>query len=231
MRIASRRARIAALLGLLALSFPQVVAQAQRYPNAIGVAAIGNHIRVRRSADSSVVIGRLRAAQNDSLLIAEDSTHWYVTVGRDEVTDLEVQHDEKTRDQASTVMALLGAAAGGGLWISHCLNDRAACAAEEQAAREQANCDSNYVSPGSLYVLGGLLAGGLLGYALAPAPHWDVVAFPMQTTGFDGQRHLGLNLGFRYSPGKRGRYAARSRRGAYAMAARRAATTLAGVYR
>lgn len=156
-------------------------------------------------ADSTRFTGRLRALYDDSLAIMPDSDHWEVSFKRGEIGRLEAERDEKTRDYATTTMAVIGLLAGGGIALANCLDDREACAAQIERQREAECNGDSYVAPGTLLILGGLLAGGLVGYALAPAPHWDVVMMPTSTTGFDGQQHLGLNLGVRYSIAKRHR--------------------------
>jgi hypothetical protein len=167
---------------------------------------VGDHIRVHRAVgDSSFVSGRLRAIRADSLIVKPDSDDWSLSFGREDVAWLEVQRHEKTRDHAMTAMGLIGALAGGAVYVSNCLHDREACAEAERRAEEASDCDSNYVSPGSIFVLAGALAGSLLGYVLAPAPQWDIVAFPIETVGPDNRQHLGLNIGFRYSLGGRRR--------------------------
>jgi len=54
-----------------------------------------------------------------------------------------------------------------------------------------------------LLVAGGGLAGALLGYLIAPAPSWEVIAFPTRTAALDGTPHWGFSLGVRYQLGAR----------------------------
>jgi hypothetical protein len=166
----------------------------------------GDHVRIRLTGtDSLVVTGRYRAMRNDSLLIAPDRDDWPDAFGADDVALLEIQRDEKTRDEATTVMAIIGGLAGGASAVAICLNNRAACAADLRAEREAECRGEDYADWGELLVGGGVLVGALLGYALAPAPHWDVVMLPTRSVGPTGQQHLGLNLGLRYSLGRRQR--------------------------
>ena len=200
MRALLRRASFAFVLALICGITRPARAQNPSTPR------IGEHVRVRMNdADSTRFTGRLRALYDDSLAIVPDSDHWEVSFKRVEIARLEVEHDEKTRDYAATTMAVVGLVAGGGVALAKCLDDKEACAYQIQRQRDAECNGDSYVAPGTLLVFGGLLAGGLIGYALAPAPHWDVVMMPTSTTGFDGQQHLGLNLGMRYSLAKRRR--------------------------
>jgi|SRR5689334_6642731 len=56
-----------------------------------------------------------------------------------------------------------------------------------------------------LMLVGGAAIGAFLGYAIAPPPHWDVVAFPTRTSNNDGSPGLGMNVGVRYWFASRGR--------------------------
>ena len=203
MRFAHRSASLMSTLALALLG--SVAAQAQQNSPSNTTPKIGEHVRVQMNdADSSRFTGRLRALYHDSLAIMPDSDHWEVSFTRGDIARLEVEHDEHTRDYAATTMAVIGGLTGGGIAVANCFKDRVACAADYQRAREAECQGDSYVDSGTLLLLGGVLAGGLVGYALAPAPHWDVVMMPTSTTGFDGQQHLGLNLGMRYSLSKRG---------------------------
>lgn len=165
---------------------------------------VGDHVRVHvLGADSTAISGRLRFADMDSLMIDPDDSDGSMTINRDEITRLEVERNAKTRERASSVMGIVGALAGGGAAIAVCMNNPDMCAAEQFAVEHERCHDESYVTTGSLLLAGGALAGALLGYALAPAPHWDVVAVPTGMPGPGGQRRLGLNIGFRYSEGRK----------------------------
>ncbi|HEV8235843.1 MAG TPA: hypothetical protein VGP84_14635 [Gemmatimonadaceae bacterium] len=69
-------------------------------------------------------------------------------------------------------------------------------------ARAAENGDP-YVDKSLLLVAGGGLAGALLGYLIAPAPSWEVIAFPTRAAALDGTPHWGLSLGVRHQLGAR----------------------------
>lgn len=203
MRIAPLGTQLIAALTLAAIASVQAQTPGTS-PDSI--AKVGEHVRVLLSrSDSIYVSGRFRGFHGDSLWIAPDSSDWTEAFGRDDVARFEIQHDEKTREYATTVMMTLGAVGGVALAVSYCLHNSAQCAADQQAAREAQCRGEDYATTASLIFSATTLVGGLLGYALAPAPHWDVVILPVQSTGSDGQLHMGINLGFRYSFGRRKR--------------------------
>lgn len=158
----------------------------------------GSHLRVYRQAADSAVSGHLRLMSNDSLTLApDDDPSTQLAFANAEIAGLQIERDLHTRDQAAVVMAALGAIGGLTSAVLWCKNNQAACAADEQ--REQAaDCDSTYYGIQTLIFLGGTMLGGLIGYALAPSPHWDVVAIPTRTTDNGGSSHLMLNVGVRY---------------------------------
>lgn len=204
MRIASKGAWLPAVLALVLL--PSLRAGGQNSPPRDTIVKVGDHVRVQvADADSGFVRGRVRYIDDDSLLIARDSSEWLVALGRAEIARIESEHDEHTREYATEVMATIGLLAGGGVAVANCLKDRAACAANLEAERDAECRGDPYVDMGALLVTGGVLVGGLIGYALAPAPHWDVVMLPSRNVGYDGQQHLQLNVGLRYSLAKRRR--------------------------
>jgi hypothetical protein len=44
-------------------------------------------------------------------------------------------------------------------------------------------------------VLGGAFVGSIIGYALAPQPHWELVVFPTRTATSTGSMRLLMNVG------------------------------------
>lgn len=204
MRTASILLQLPVVLTVVALASLQAQVQPASAPDSI--ARVGERVRVLLTrSDSTFVTGRFRAMRNDSLWITPDSSDWTMAFARDDMARVDVEHDEKTRDEATTVMAIIGGLAGGASAIAICLNNQEACAADQRAAREAQCRGESYADWFTLLFSGGALLGAGLGYALAPAPHWDVVMVPSRMTGPDGQLHLGLNVGLRYSLARRKR--------------------------
>ena len=198
MRTASIVFQLPVVLTVVALTSLHAQVRPASPPDSI--AKVGDRVRVLLSrTDSTFVTGRFRGIHDDSLWIAPDSSDWTEAFGRDDIARVEVEHDEKTREQASTVMAIIGGVAGGASAIAICLNNQVACAADQQAAREAQCRGESYADWFTVLFSTGALLGAGLGYALAPAPHWDMVMYPTRSTGSDGGHHLGLNVGFRYS--------------------------------
>lgn len=160
----------------------------------------GDHIRLYQSAsDTTPIVGRVRTIGTDSIGIVpdEDSTVRVLLTRRD-VARIEVERDARLRDHVVTFMAAVGAFGGAGLAAYQCLSNREECAYENDAAQRAAANGDTYVDTSLLLIAGGGLAGALLGYVMAPAPHWDVIAFPTRTASLDGVSRWGLSLGMRY---------------------------------
>jgi len=210
MRIVTRSVDVVAA-ALLLISAGRVALGQSAPPDSV-LTGTGHHVRVHRAANDYVpVVGRLRAVEGDSVLIVPDAdTLVIVALSRSDVARLEVERDAHTRDLFVTVTAVVGTVAGGAAAVARCANNRSACAEEYQDMQRAYENDSTYWGPSLLITLAGGLAGALLGYAMAPAPHWDVVALPMRTAGPDGSLHWGMRIGMRYSLGPRSRASGRS---------------------
>ena len=166
---------------------------------------IGSHVRVRGpGAHSAIFSGRLRLMSNDSITVElDDDSTSAVPFAVPDIGRLEVERDEKTREQATTVMGAIGAAGGLTAAVFWCMHNQADCAEDAEQMVNAAANDSSYVGPSLLMIMGGTLVGSLLGYVLAPPPHWEVVAFPTRTSTLDGSPRYLLNVGLRYSFGGR----------------------------
>jgi hypothetical protein len=169
---------------------------------------VGAHLRVRgQGAHSSVFRGRLRAMSNDSITIAlDDDPDATVPFAVADLGRVEVERDEKTRDQAATVMGAIGAAGGVTAAVFWCKHNQADCQDDIDKTIEAAQNDSSYVGTSLLMILGGTAVGALLGYALAPPPHWELLVFPTRTSRYDGRPSFLLNVGVRYAFGGRRRH-------------------------
>ena len=55
-------------------------------------------------------------------------------------------------------------------------------------------------------VLGGAVVGTVLGYVLAPQPHWELVVFPTRTATSNGSTRLLMNVGVSIPLGGRRRH-------------------------
>ena len=169
--------------------------------------ANGSHLRLTpRAPDFGRITGRFRLLSSDSILITPDSDSTaIVPFATADIDRLEVERDGKTREQATTVMGVVGAGAGLTAAVLWCKNNQAACEEDIDQMLYAAENDSTYIGPSLLMILGGTAIGALIGYALAPAPHWDLVAFPTRTSTNDGSPRMLFNVGLRYSFGDRRR--------------------------
>ena len=166
----------------------------------------GMHVRVESSTADTVITGKLSFIEDDSLVVAPDSTRgmfmrpFVVAIGRHDITKLEVERDEHTRDQYATAFGVAGAITGAVVAIKYCADNSDACNTVVQDPQyDDCNQDQSSWTTGELIVGAGALAGMLIGFVIAPPPHWDVIALPMRDAGRDGQMHYGLRVGFRYA--------------------------------
>jgi hypothetical protein len=204
---ASRAVTLCGAIAALALTATTGRAQTTPFdPSGLPV-RIGAHLRVRGPGEySSVFRGRLQSMTDDSIALALDTDPGVlVPFAISDIGRAEVERDAHSRDQATAVMGVLGAAGGVTAAVYWCKHNPADCDSDVQKTFNPAPEDSDYVSTSLLMVLGGTLLGALVGYALAPAPHWDVVIFPMRTSRYDGTSRTLLNVGVSYSFGSRRR--------------------------
>ena len=194
--------RAVAICGaVVALALSSAPAWAQPGP------PLGSHLRVRgQTAHSSTFTGRLRAVSNDSISLAlDDDTTATLPFAIGDIGRAEIERDEKTREQAMTVMGTIGAAGGLTAAVLWCKHNQADCEEDIDRMLSTADEDSSYVGPSLLMILGGTLVGSLIGYVVAPPPHWELVMFPTRTSNNNGSSRTLLNVGLRYSFGERRR--------------------------
>ena len=133
---------------------------------------------------------------NDSIALAlDDDAAETLPFAFADIGRAEVQHDEKTREQASTMTGAIGAVGGLTAAVYWCVNNQTACADDLERMQGAADNDESYIGPTALMVLGGAFIGSIIGYALAPQPHWELVVFPTRTATSTGSTRLLMNVG------------------------------------
>lgn len=143
---------------------------------------------------------------NDSIALAlDDDAGQTVPFAFAEIGRAELERDEKTRDQAASVMGAVGAAGGLTAAVYWCVHNQTDCADDLEQMQEAANNDESYIGPSALMVLGGAFIGTVVGYVLAPQPHWELVVFPTRTATSNGSSRLLMNVGVSIPLGARRR--------------------------
>lgn len=197
--------RKAILATSLLLTFTAIEAHAQSAPPPDSPRLKpGMHVRVQSSAADTVITGKLSFIEDDSLVVAPDSTRsmfirpLMVAISRGDITKFEIERDEHTRDQFAMAFGVAGAITGAVVALKYCADNNASCPTVQEP---QDDCDQNQSSwtAGDLLIGAGALAGMLVGFVIAPPPHWDVVALPMRDAGRNGQMQYGLRIGLRYA--------------------------------
>lgn len=198
MSSASRAAALSLVFAALVLLPPPAAAQMPAVP-------VGAHLRIRGSgAHSATFTGRLRAMSNDSIALAlDDDAEQTVPFRVGDIGQLEMEHDEHTRDMAASVMGGIGAAGGIVTAVLWCKNNLDDCDDEIQKIQDAHDNDEDYLGIPGLFVVGGSLLGALVGYVLAPPPHWELVVFPSRTSTLNGSPRMLLNVGVSFSLGGR----------------------------
>lgn len=158
---------------------------------------LGAHLRVRGQGNHGAVFtGRLRTISNDSIAIAlDDDSGEMLPFAFADIGRAEMEHDERTRDQAASAMGAVGAVGGLTAAVYWCVHNQAACEDDLQQMQEAAENDEGYIGPSALMVLGGAVVGTVLGYVLAPQPHWELVVIPIRTATSSGSTRLLMNVG------------------------------------
>ena len=165
----------------------------------------GMHLRLQSNAADTVITGRLSLIERDSLVVDPVSTPGMflrtgpVAINRTDITKLEIERDEHTRDQVALAVGVAGAITGAVVAIKYCVDNNATCPTQVQDQSSDCENDQYSWTSGELLVGAGALAGMLIGFVIAPPPHWDVIAMPMRDAGRDGQMHYGLRVGVRYA--------------------------------
>ena len=103
---------------------------------------LGAHLRVRGQGNHAAVFsGRLRTISNDSIAIAlDDDSGEMLPFAFADIGRAEMEHDERTRDEAASAMGAVGAV-GGLAAVYWCVHNQAACADDLQQMQEAADND------------------------------------------------------------------------------------------
>ena len=142
----------------------------------------------------------------DSIALAlDDDVEQTVPFAIGDIGRLEMEHDEHSRDIAASVMGGIGAAGGIVAAVLWCKNNLTDCDDEMQKIQDARDNDEDYLGLPGLIVVGSSLVGALVGYVLAPPPHWELVVFPSRTSTLNGSPRMLLNVGVSYSLGGRRR--------------------------
>lgn len=157
----------------------------------------GDHVRLAALGDAATMSARVVRTDSATLEVApDDSTLPPRTLPLSEISHLEVERDARARTIGASVGALLGVAAGASYYyFGLCPQDERGCAQEQRRSNVAAEYDRTYVTTGDVLVIGGMIAGGVLGYFLAPAPHWTVIAAPGLMRDGEGDTHTAFRLG------------------------------------
>jgi hypothetical protein len=157
----------------------------------------GDRVRLSAAGDSAAIVGHVVRFDSGQVLLApDDSGALPRSILLSEITHLEVERDSRARTISASVGALLGVAAGGSYYyFGLCRQDERGCSQEQRRANEATRYDRTYVTTGDVLAIGGMIAGGLLGYVLAPAPHWAVVLTPGLERGSDGAQYTTMRIG------------------------------------
>jgi hypothetical protein len=140
----------------------------------------GDHVRIATATDTATLTGHLVSLDSADVVIAPDDsgqptrTVPIVALGR-----FQVERGNKLRLISTGIGAGLGVVAGAAYYeFGWCRGAERSCARDQREQDLAAEYDQTYYSVGSLFAIAGMIVGGSLGYVLAPAPHWEVVATP-----------------------------------------------------
>lgn len=159
--------------------------------------ARGNHVRVAVQGDTAVLVGHIIDIERNRATVApDDSGSPPRTIDLAALTRLEVRRDERLRTTSAQVGAGLGTLGAAALYyLRWCRTDELACAREQRTADAYTRHDQTYIGTGTVFAIGGMLAGGLVGYLLAPAPHWKIVTASVIERDAENNAHAVLRVG------------------------------------
>jgi hypothetical protein len=149
---------------------------------------IGKRIRITRSSDPrSRLEGRLLAMTGDSIAVgtALGDAPLVIALGPD--ARLEAWQRGSGAEAVSAVLGTAGAVAGARYYVHWCRDNPDPCAEDLSYKHDDDDCDdddtcgSSNMSFLSFTVLGGMLAGAALGYAIVP-PRWQPVDRPFRVS-------------------------------------------------
>jgi hypothetical protein len=160
----------------------------------------GNHVRLTLAGDTSLLIGHIVGLDQNQIMVAPDDSGPPRTIALGQVARVGVERDARLQTVSATIgMAVGGVAAAAYYYFGWCRADENGCARDQRIANAYARYDQTYFTTGSVFAIGGMLAGGLLGYFIAPAPHWEIIVNPVASPGLEqgapGTGHAALNIG------------------------------------
>jgi hypothetical protein len=157
----------------------------------------GDHLRVAIGTDTATLTGHLVSLDSADIVIApDDSTAPTRTVPIVALGRFQVERGNTLRLISTGIGAGLGEIAGAAYYqFGWCRGAEQSCARDQREQDLAAEYDQTYYSVGSLFAIAGMIVGGSLGYVIAPAPHWEVVATPTLERDRLGMLRDGLMIG------------------------------------
>jgi hypothetical protein len=140
----------------------------------------GDHVRIATTTDTATLTGHLLRLDSAEVVIApDDSTLPTRTVPILALGTFQVERGNKLRLISTGIGAGLGVIVGAAYYeFGWCRGAERSCARDQREQDLAAEYDQTYYSVGSLFAIAGMIVGGSLGYVVAPAPHWEIVATP-----------------------------------------------------
>jgi hypothetical protein len=186
LRVRTFRCRLTSLIVASLLLASEASAQLPILPP--GNPLIGKRVRItRQSLPHDRLVGRLLAMTPDSVAIAVAPTDEARFLALDAETRLETWGRGSGAEIMGTVLGTAGALGGATYYVHWCRNNPDACAEDLSYKHDDDDCDDDDTCDNanmtflSFTVLGGMLAGAALGYALIP-PRWQPVDQPFRVS-------------------------------------------------
>lgn len=193
----------AAPLSLAPLALAPVAVSAQNAPTSSVPAnapvvriARGSHVRVTpRERDALwdgrpfMVAARVDTIVGDVLVAVPDDGSRPLVVSFSRLSSVSVY---RTTEAIATAGAVVGALAGGAMYLKWCSRNSEACQRDGEYDPDYPP-DSQPPSRAVLSLIGGAIVGGLLGYAVTPR-EWKPIVLPIEVPAGSGGRGRGMAL-------------------------------------